>query len=597
MKTLLSLIALSATFVANLQNSQAEAESAFIASRSQDPVEWQFWSEELLERSAQDRKPLFFFVGHFGNSLARSMGSETFSNPMIAELINETTIPVLVEVNQQPELASFLLQLAAENFQTNEWPVCIWTTSALAPINGGGYLPPTDDWGRQGFLTIARNVSELWSTQREEVESQASERLQASRATIDSSVRPTNLSEAIEAASKLLAESQSLSAAQLAVLTQALPSLPLEQADALRQSIEDRVNSFLSGAGFDPVSGGFFVGANDPNWRLPLFQKSTADQALMLQSLARLYSRSPNPEYKDLMRLAISFVETSLLKENGLVREYLDSYAVGDTRESTEGSFYLFDQSDLDSLSPEELAPFGLKPEGNLGPEIDILGTYGKKNIPYVATRDALSASNDNKRNILIQKRSQKSKPQSEDAGYVSTNALLAQGLVEAYGATEETQYLEFAQTLLKSIMGRAFDESHKTLYNSDRRATLASSAAYAHCIVAALSLYQTTEDSDHLDTAISIHRIWENDARFESSNRLKLAIEGNDLAVASYRDDSRPSAASVHLGNLSRLAKLTGDSSYQDEKTEILSGAPQLLAQSPEKFLALIVAAYEETD
>ena len=597
MKTLLSLIVLSATFVANVQYGRAEAESAFIASRSQDPVDWQSWTEELLERSVQNQKPLFFFVGHFGNSLARSMGTETFSNPMIAELINETTIPVLVEVNQQPELASFLLQLAAENFQANEWPVCIWTTSKLAPINGGGYLPPTDDWGREGFLTIARNVSERWGKELEEVESQASERLGVSVATMDVSAQPTDLSEAIKAASKPFAESQSLLAAQLAILTLALPSLPSEQADALRSSLEERVDTLLSGAGFDPVSGGFFIGANDPNWRIPLFQKSTADQALMLQSLARLHSLSPKPVYKDLMRLAFGYANTSLLKENGFFREYLDSYSVGDTRESTEGSFYLFGQSDIDSFSLEELAPFGLKPEGNLGPEIDILEMYGKQNIPYVATEDTLSASNDDKRNNLLQKRSQKSEPQSENVGYVSTNALLVQGLIEAYGATGEAPYLESAQSLFKSIMEQAFDKKKKILYNSDLRATFASSAAYAHCIAAALSLLESTDDSEYMDTAISIHRIWRNDSRFESSNCLELAIEGNELSLASYRDDSRPSTAGVYLGNLSKLAKLTGDSTFQDEKRAILSEAPQLLRKSPEKFLTFVVAAHGRSD
>ncbi|MDQ8205180.1 DUF255 domain-containing protein [Pelagicoccus sp. SDUM812003] len=595
MTTLTRFLILTFTTLCLGASSLVQAQTSFIELREGDPVNWQPWSEDLLTRAEQESKPLFFFVAHFGNSLANAMGHETFQNQTIAKLVNETTIPVLVDSTQTPELAAALLGLASEHFQTSGWPVCIWTTSALAPLEGGGYFPPTDDWGSQGFLTLARNVSEKWNTQRDEFVSQAKQHLESSLATLDLTDATIDLTQALDYAIVPTADAPALSSGALASATQALPLLPDPAADRQSSEIASLIETIYAGAGFDPISGGFFIGANDPSWRLPLFQKSAADQALMLSALARLYETDPKDEYKNLIRLTAMFVDRELKKKNGLAHEYLDSFAPGETPDMIEGSYYLLEDDDISDLSPDQLGAFGLASGGNLSADIDILGLYQGLNIAYSPEPTALSPSLDAAREALQAIRAEKKAPRKEATAFVSTNALLVEGLAAAAAATDESSLRTQAIELYASLLKTTWRAADATLANSDLQdASPASSAAYARLISASLALLELTGQDVYLENAKAIDAAWRNDARFDPQNRLTLAVSGMDtkLPLGSYIDSSRPAVASVHLRNLSKLASKTGDQSYLSELKSHLSSLPSQAEGAPDRYLSLLVAA-----
>lgn len=546
------------------------------------------WSEPTpaaIHKAEDDNKPIFFFVGHFGSGLSRSMATETFANQSIATALNESAIPVLVDAHENPELASFLRQLAEDHFKANDWPICLWTTSRLEPINGGGYFPPTDDWGGQGFLSLARNVSEQWRARPDETKEAARARLQASLAA-KAPLRPEALAEASAALRIEKLDTVTLDAAELLAALSADPSF----ADHVAATLATLATS----AGFDAIDGGFFIGANDPGWKLPLFQKSTTDQALMLSLLGAMIQLQPKPEYSDMARLAQAFVENELLKANGLAIRYIDSFAPGETPETTEGSHYLFDTQRVAQASPEAQALWSLAPEGNLSEDIDALGLYEGFSIPTNQSLDTLSPASDPLRQELSSLRQSSPKPAREETGYTDANALLVSGLVAIHRASENNTALVLAQKIFRSILAHNLNPDG-SLRHCDLSPAPASSTDYAFLVAAALDLFAVTQAPEFLAHAKSFDQQWRNDSRYPDPAQIAFRPLGSEITFLPLRDYDIPSPAAVQIANLRRLAAATGDATYAERAAATLAATQGSQEPATGNFLSLLALRMSE--
>ncbi len=562
---------------------QLHANSSFWTAHESDTVQWRHWNADTLEEAKSSDKPLFFFVGHYGNSLARSMLSETFQNATIANTVNETVIPVLVDINEEPELAALLGQMASEHFSANELPTCLWTDTHLAPLNGGGYFPPTDDWGGQGFLSLARNVSEQWNSNRDDYLVPARERLEMSLSkspTTPESLK--DLSNAFPTETFAVKEAPTLSALALYNTARYASHLPKDPSTKLRAELQTFISRITSGAGFDSIEGGFFIGSNDPNWKLPLFQKSTSDQAYLLLALSELYQQDPKPEYKFIIELSVRFIERSLLKENGLALQYIDSLAAGETPDIAEGSYYLVEGSEVPKLDSTAAAAWGLSPEGNLDDDTDILGIYKGLNVPYAATEKVLSHEFDTGRKSLQKLRSTKKPPLSDKTGYTATNALLARALAIAAQSTQTSRYAEIAAKLLQDTLDSNAKLAAAIVFNADSKERKANSNDYTQLAAAALSLYDATNDPQYLDTAKAVYHALQNDPRFHGAT-LSRPLGVDDIEAALYHDSQLESPIALHLWNLEKLGQ--NDAASQQE---ILSAMPTPLLNDPASLQSL---------
>ncbi|MDQ8201010.1 DUF255 domain-containing protein [Pelagicoccus enzymogenes] len=565
-------------------------QSALWNAHQSDTVRWRQWKEETLQAAKKAELPLFFFVGHYGNSLARSMLHETFQNETIASTLNDTAIPVLVDTNESPELAAFLGQLAFQHFSANELPTCLWTDVNLAPLNGGGYFPPTDDWGGQGFLSVARNVSEQWQANREDYLAPAQGRLKKSLATQPlSSSQLGALPNAFPIETFAAKEAPSLSAVKLYNTARHARTLSPSAAQSQLEALHGFVERVARGAGFDSVDGGFFIGSNDTGWRLPLFQKSTSDQAYLLLALSELQEQDPKPEYRFLMELTADFVRQKLLKENGLALQYLDSFASGETPDMVEGSYYLIAGQQVETLSSEAAAAWGLSTSGNLDEDTDILGIYQGFNVPFAHSPETLSDQLASERDEIRELRSQKKFPLSDPSGYTATNALLVRALLRAAQATRENAFGETAQKLFENLLQANGQLSDKVLYNSDHRRVQATSHDYSQLLSACLDLHEHTGDPQFLDTASVILKTLQADSRFQSETlRQEIGIEG--LRTAIYQDTALESPLALQLENLKRLEKLS-----PEILRVALSGLPQTWVEHPASLQSLVQFASQQ--
>ncbi len=560
------------------------AQSKLWSVHETDTVEWQRWSAKTIDAAKSADKPLFFFVAHYGNSLARSMLTETFQNQTIAATLNETTIPVLVDVNEEPELAALLSRLALEHFSADGLPTCLWTDTRLAPLNGGGYFPPTDDWGGQGFLSLTRNVAEQWHSNRADYLVPANERLEKSLAKTPQSLSQLSQHQGMFTPDTFVErEAPTLLALDLYTAASYAASLPQDESEELRAAMREHLSRIVSGAGFDSIDGGFFIGSNDPNWRLPLFQKSTIDQAYMLLALSELHQLDPKPEYTDLIKRTVEFIERDLLKTNGLARQYSDSFAPGEPPDTIEGSYYLIAGSEISTIDPFSVEAWGLSEKGNLDENTDILGIYTTQNVPYAKSHEVLSDKFEKARQELQAIRRQKAKPSSEDIGYTATNALLARALAKASQATDNAHYQAIAAKLLQNTLASNFSPAEHTLFNSDQKTLKASSQDYVQLIAAASVLNEIDNSANFLDTANTIAKSWLSDKRFSSENPLERDLGLADIGTTIYNDSSLESPLSLYLESLDLKSE-----EAQKTAATILESLPSLAVSQPELYHSL---------
>lgn len=58
------------------------------------------------------------------------------------------------------------------------WPMSCFLTPDLKPFLGGTYFPPQDAYGRPGFKTLLRRITEVWHEKKDDIKLQSSDSMQ-----------------------------------------------------------------------------------------------------------------------------------------------------------------------------------------------------------------------------------------------------------------------------------------------------------------------------------------------------------------------------------------------------------------------------------
>lgn len=271
----------------------AESPSAFERAHASSPVRFERWGDAAFARAKAEQKPVYVVVGAFTQELARAMREQSFAREENAALLNESFICVVVDRDERPDLAAFLQAYVNVVKQMQGWPLNVWLTPELKPFDGASYLPPSDEWGKEGFPNAVRRVVSAWQSDPEAQRAKADEAL-ATLSAFAPAAPPAIDGSALTA---LVDEAR---AGWMAVYDAATggfgdPPRRLEPElfrfllatddTAAREAARVTLNAILASPVRDPLDGGFFRSASDPAWQQPTFQKTLADQARMALAL------------------------------------------------------------------------------------------------------------------------------------------------------------------------------------------------------------------------------------------------------------------------------------------------------------------------
>ena len=115
-----------------------------------DPVHWQVWSRETLDKARELNRPLLVSIGYFSCHWCHVMQRESYRDPALAKMLNEHFIPVKVDRELDPALDAHLIEFVQLTRGNAGWPLNVFLTPEGYPIVGMTYVPK-----QQFYLILA----------------------------------------------------------------------------------------------------------------------------------------------------------------------------------------------------------------------------------------------------------------------------------------------------------------------------------------------------------------------------------------------------------------------------------------------------------
>lgn len=447
----LLVVALASGLVAE-DSPLSHSPSAFVRAHAASPVHWMEWGDAAFARAKAEKKPLYVFVGAFTQELARAMREQSFAREENAALLNEHFVSVVVDREEHPEVAAFFQAYVGSVKQMQGWPLNVWLTPELKPFEGATYLPPSDEWGKEGFPNALRRVQSGWESDPEAQRAKAEEAVAALAAAV-----PGNPPDSVDAAAVkgLLDEAAT---AWLASYDKANggfgdPPRRLEpellrfllgrEAPADREAALATLRAVVASPVRDPLDGGFFRSAADAEWRQPTLQKTLADQA---RAAVLCFQAGTTAAGNAALDCALS-----MRSPDG---EY--SAAEDGTAEAVVPSF-LWTVTDVRTvLGAAEAAPIlqrlGIVEAGNLPPDSYLGIDSAGKNLPHA---DALPTDQAGAAALakLRAARAQRTAPARDSAASAGTHGLLLVALAQSTEPRMRTAAAGLAEFIAKQLL------------------------------------------------------------------------------------------------------------------------------------------------
>src|SRR5436190_11367996 len=159
-----------------MPNRLAAETSPYLLQHQHNPVDWYPWGTEAFERARREDKPIFLSVGYSTCYWCHVMERQSFENPAIAAEMNKRFVNIKVDREERPDVDQLYMTAVQVLTRHGGWPMSVFLTPDLKPFYGGTYFPPTDNYGRPGFVTVLRGIEDAYRNRPQDV-SRTSEQL------------------------------------------------------------------------------------------------------------------------------------------------------------------------------------------------------------------------------------------------------------------------------------------------------------------------------------------------------------------------------------------------------------------------------------
>ncbi len=590
-------------------NRLAAETSPYLLLHKSNPVEWYPWGEESLARAKREDRPIFLSVGYSTCYWCHVMERESFSDPAIAEKMNRDFVCIKVDREERPDLDEIYMLATQILTHHGGWPNSVFLTPELRPFYAGTYFPPRDLPGRPGFVTVLDSLAEAWRSRRQDVEEQAESVAEAMQHhLVGHGGEPAGSSEP-PPIDRVLRDLERHfdrrwggfgGAPKFPTAANLLLLLEVAAADASAgRMLSMTLDRMARGGIFDQLAGGFHRYSTDAEWRVPHFEKMLYDNGLLLEVYARQWARTADPEAARIARQTAEFLATEMTSPEGAFWSAIDAETQG-----REGAYYVWQREELlDALGSENfgfLAPlFGF--EGPPFFEADSYVLHLPASVDDQAlrrrlAREDLLAQIQPLRAALLEARSQRRRPATDDKILADWNGLAISGLATAGRLLPDEEMTNRASAAAEFVLARMRLDGGplQHMWRKGVARVGAFLADYAFLIRGLLELHDSTGESRWLVEALSLAD--------EQEQRLGDPAGGYFVAAASdelpFRskeifDGALPSGNGIAVQNLLRLAEVSGDRQWLERAHESIGSFSALLEQRPEAVKTLLVGSH----
>jgi uncharacterized protein YyaL (SSP411 family) len=486
--------------------------SPYLLQHAYNPVDWYPWGEEALEKAKKENKLILVSIGYAACHWCHVMEHESFEDSTVAEIMNSHFVSIKVDREERPDIDDIYMTAC----QLTSGRGCGWPLNCVAlpdgrPVWAGTYFPK-EEWKR-----ILNYFQDLRSKDPQKLEESAKQITQG----IQAMDEITPVQNELHASSDILDELASSFASKMDRKKggrTGAPKFPMPNGLMFLQrsdyylghsdakiSAQVTLDELAKGGIYDHIGGGFARYSVDADWKVPHFEKMLYDNGQLLSAYAEAYKLTQSERYLEVINQTIEFAQRELMADDGGFYSSLDADSEG-----KEGKSYIWSEDEIDqALTGETHLDFykkyyNITKNGNWEEDANILFvTDGLTKIADKFNLDLEQASQivKNYGVKLLEERSKRIRPGLDDKILCSWNGLMLKGLIDAYEATGNKNFLDLALKNANFIKSNLMSEENRLFRNfKNGKASINGFLDdYAFVIHAYIGLYQVTFDESWL--------------------------------------------------------------------------------------------------
>ena len=552
-------------------NRLAKEKSPYLLQHAGNPVDWYAWGDEAFRKARDDDKPVFLSIGYATCHWCHVMEHESFEDEHVAALMNETFVSIKVDREERPDIDEHFMRICQLLTGAGGWPLTMILTPEGKPFFAATYIPKDNAYGRTGMRELVPEIAQVWATRRAEVD--ASAEAIGKELSDRTNVKPAG-------AGIPDAEAAGQAARQLSRMFDSAnggfgdaPKFPMpvlfplllrawergRDPDVLRM-VEQSLTAMRNGGIYDQAGFGFHRYSTDSHWLVPHFEKMLYDQALLLLAYTETWQAVGKDFYQRTAKEIAAYVLRDMTSPEGAFYSAEDADSEGE-----EGRFYTWaEQEAAAALGPGTLGQFA-KTYGELGPGQNILHRDPADVSPPGMVEQALFAA-----------REARIRPFKDDKVLADWNGLMIAALARAGGAFDDSKLIEAAGKAADFVLQRMhLDGRLCHRFRDGETAITAFAEDHAFLAWGLLELYEAGFEERFLSRALDmmqalIGHYWDT----ENGGFFRTAADAPELPggrVKPMTDGVIPSANSVALLVLLKLARITGSAGYQEMAEAIM--------------------------
>ena len=551
--------------------------SLYLKQHSENPINWQRWSNSIFDVSQELDKLIVISIGYSSCHWCHVMEEETFTNDSIAKVMNDNFINIKVDREENPDVDQAYMTASQLMTGMGGWPLNVITLPDGSPIYAGTYHS-TSQWddilkriirlkkdNYDGLKEIAENVkngvTDINTIQKQEKLSEFS-----------SDFLKINVKEWMKRwdidFGGDLAPQKFVSPSKYLFL---LKYGRVYNDEKVLSHVKNTLDIIASSGLNDFIEGGFYRYTVDNEWKIPHFEKMLYDQAQMISLFSMAYKVYGDQSYKDIVNKTIAFLNIKMSSSKGLYYAAMDADTDGE-----EGKYYSFSKDELEIISENT--------------DFSVFTNFYNIDLdkPWENNRFLLLPKKaDNEMNDLIKiwesniikLKEKRTKPRIDDKIIISWNSLAIIALIDAYESLKNNDYLVLAKSMFEELKDNAFRKNkliHTYKENQFQEGVLED---YAYLSKASMRLFQATGNESYFvfsknitDNALELFDDDQSDLlRYSNNNELFTK-------VISVDDGVLPSPNSIIAEQLFNIGHIIFDDKYLNLSDKMVSSVKDII-------------------
>jgi uncharacterized protein len=565
-------------------NALINESSPYLLQHAYNPVDWMPWSDKAFEKATAEDKLVLVSIGYSSCHWCHVMEHESFENEEVATLMNERFICIKVDREERPDVDNIYMTAVQLMTGSGGWPLNCFTLPDGRPIFGGTYFP------KNKWMEVLENLAEGYARDKEtyidyaekltegvaqtEIISVAKEEIPFRRIMLDSMIMNWK---------PMFDKSKGGN--------RRAPKFPIPNNyefmtdygihygdDEVLAHVDLTLTKMARGGIYDQVGGGFARYSTDMDWKVPHFEKMLYDNGQLVSLYSKGYQRTKNLLYKEVVYQTIDWIKREMMTKESSFYSALDADSEGE-----EGKFYVWEKEELKNVLADDYDwvkdYYNVGPRGMWEGNFILLREVSDEDFATEMqwSREDLRKKVDKVNSKLLKAREKRIRPGLDDKSLTSWNAIMMIGLLDAYAAFGEKEFLDLAKGNAEWIEKYQLKDDGG-LYHSYKEGVSKIDGFledYAFVISASLKLYEATFDESYLTKADKLAR-YAIDHFFDDKSGMFFftSASGDQLITRKMEinDNVIPASNSELARALFKLGSFYDNQDYKDKASQMLT-------------------------